>query len=158
MGAEVADEKRACLIYVTATADDRGPTRASLEGAGYVVCEVRAELDDALLAQAGEGDLPESLSECIAQSDICVFLLPADQGNDGALSGAASLAQRAGKRMVGIVAGARDHYPEALEDCADAMVRQGSEQLSAAIDGREIWERPDGSPAPAREIRHVRCQ
>jgi hypothetical protein len=158
MGADVADKKRACLIYVTATADDCGPVRARLEGAGYVVCEVRAELDDAWVAQAGVGDLPEGLSECIAQSDICVFLLPADQVSDGALSGAASLAQSAGKRMVGVVAGARDRYPEALDDHAGAMLRQGSGQLIAAIEGGEIWEKPGGTEAPVREIRHVRCQ
>lgn len=154
----MTDKKRACLIYVAATAGDRCPTRASLEEAGYDVCEVMAELHDALAAQSAVDDLPEALATCIAQSDLCVFLLPADQDHDGLLSEAAALAHRAGKRMVGVVAGARDQYPEPLDDHAGAMVRQGSKQLPAAVVGAEIWEGPGGSPAPVREIKHIRCQ
>ena len=154
----MGDERRACLIYVTAMAGVRGAVRAELEADGYAVCEVKAELEAALAAQAGASDLPPDLTVCIAQADVCVFLLPEAVEGDGLLGAAAALSQRLGKRMVGVVAGGRDRYPAALDDGAQAVVRQGSSQLRAAVGGAEVWEGPGGSPVPDRIIRHVRCQ
>lgn len=154
----MSDVKRACLVYVAATAAHRGPVKARLETNGYSVCEVEAPLEDALAAREGFADLPADLVDCISNSEVCVFLLPEDSANDGALDDAAGLANRLKKRIVGVVAGARDLYPQSFDDHAKSMVRDDSDRLDDAICGSEVWERPDRSPVGPRTITHIRCQ
>jgi hypothetical protein len=60
--------------------------------------------------------------------------------------------------MIGVVAGARERYPEALDDLAQAMVRVGSGRLGEAVRGEEVWEAPGGGPIPKRDARNVKCQ
>lgn len=151
-------EKRACLIYVTATENDRAAVREKLEGAGYVVCEVKAELNEAVAAKAGEDGLRDEITACVGASELCVFLLPEDDADDGVIGTAAGYADSLGKRLIGVVAGIRVSYPDVLEDFAPSMVRIGSERLRQAIEGEEVWERPDRTPVLDRPIRHVRCQ
>jgi hypothetical protein len=154
----MSDGKRACLIYVTATAALRGSVKARLEARGYNVCEVKAEVDDALAAQGGSADLPAELVECIAQSEMCVFLLPTEAEGDGLIGSAAGMAGGLDKQMVCVVAGNRGEYPTELDDHAQAIVRQDSGRLDDAIGGAEIRELPGYSPSPDRTINHVRCQ
>jgi hypothetical protein len=87
-----------------------------------------------------------------------VFLLPEDEADDGAIDEAADLANRLEKRIVGVVAGARDSYPESLDDHAHSMVREDSDRLDDVICGSEVWEAPDRSLAGERPIKHIRCQ
>jgi hypothetical protein len=151
-------EKRACLIYVTATENDRAAVREELEGAGYVVCEVKAELDEALAAKAGEDGLRDEITACVGASELCIFLLPEDDADDGVIGTAAGYADSLGKRLIGIVAGSRTSYPDVLEDFAPSMVRVGSDRLAQAIAGDDVWEAADRSPVADRPIKHVRCQ
>jgi hypothetical protein len=155
---KLSEEKRACLIYVTATEGNRDSVRARLEQGGYRVCEVKAELDDALAAKEGSRDLPVALTECITTSHVCVFLLPEETMNDGMIGDAADLANRLEKRIIGVIAGARVVYPESLDDHAHSMVRENSGRLDDAICGTEVWERPNRLPVADRPIEHVRCQ
>lgn len=155
---QLITQKRACLIYVEATAARRDKVKSRLIENGYSVCEVKAELDDALAAQAGQPGLPAALSECIAGSELCVFLLPEAQTSDCLLDSAAGLSNQLGKRIVGVVAGAREKYPRSFDDNAAAMVREGSARLDDAICGAEVWERPDRSQVADRPIKHIRCQ
>jgi hypothetical protein len=155
---ELANKKHACLVYVTATEAGCDAARVRLEQSGYSVCEVKAELDVALAAQAGQAGLPIPLAECITGSDLCVFLLPEEDKDDCGLGGAAGLAGQLGKRMIGLVAGARTEYPESFEAGAGSMLRVGSDRLNDAIDGTEIWEGRDQSPVVDRPIKHIRCQ
>lgn len=152
------DKKRACLVYVAATEDGREEVRRRLEQSGYAVCEVKAEHDVALAAQAGHASLPDVLMECIAGSNLCLFLLPEEEASDGCLSGAAGLASRLGKRIIGIVAGTRIKYPESFGDSAGSMLRVDSDRLDNAISGSDFWERQDRSLVVDRPIKHVRCQ
>lgn len=151
-------EKRACIVYVAATAGERAAVRKELEGAGYVVCEVKAEIEEALAAKAGQDGLREELAACIGASELCVFLLPEDDAQDGEIGTAAGYADGLGKRLIGVVAGARTSYPDVMEDFAPSMIRVGSERLAEAIAGADIWEAADRSPIADRKIRHVRCQ
>jgi hypothetical protein len=152
------EPKRACLIYVEATANSRAAVRAHLEETGHSVCEVRASLDDALAAEAGMGDLPQTLEECISQASFCVFLLPENEADDELLGAAAGYTSRLGKSFVGVAAGARDEYPESFGDCAEAIVRKDSARLIEAIEGQRIWEQPDSGLLGNREIAHVTCR
>lgn len=155
---KLPDQKRACLVYVSATEDGRAAARAGLEKLGYSVCEVKAELDDAQAARSQEGNLPVELADCISTSDLCVFLLPEIEADDGVLDVAASLANQLGKCIVGVVAGKRGEYPLGFDDHAASMVRKGSGRFDDAVCGAEIWEQPDGSLVTDRTITHIRCQ
>jgi hypothetical protein len=154
----VAEVKRACLIYVSATASSRVEVRAELEANGFDVCEVEAKLEDALAAQAANTNLPQQLVDCINSADLCVVLLPESAEADALLGPAAALASEKSKRLIGVVAGSRSDYPEAIDDTGHALVREHSPRLKDAICGAEIWEGPDGAPVPDRKIKHVRCQ
>jgi len=150
--------RKACVIYVTATADQFGPTKSLLEKEGYEVCGHQTNARDAKAAKKGGTDLPKDLVNCIVSADLCVFLLPDTIDSDGFLAGAADLAVKKEKRTVGIVSGDRSAYPDPLEDFANSMVRTGSVRLPDAVRGKEIWESPDGSLVKERKIKNIRCQ
>lgn len=152
------DAKRACLIYVTPTAAQRAGVREQLEQDGFTVCEVKADLEDAIAAQTGSEELPDPLKDCIAGSDVAVFLLPDEASGDGLLTGAAGYADAAGKSIVCIVSGARTAYPEIFQDAADSMLRDGSGSLKEALSGGEIWEGADKAKITKRPMTHVKCQ
>lgn len=154
----MVEQKLACLIYVTATANKRQAVTDSLHRQGYRVREFKAPLKDALAARAGRTAIPAALAQCIADADLCVFLLPESDKDDCTLNAAAELAGGSGKRIIGVVSGDRHQYPESFEDTAESMVRDGSPRLDAAINGAKVWERPDRSPVDDRKIRHQRCQ
>jgi hypothetical protein len=154
----MVEQKRACLIYVAATAAAREGVRRALEGQGFNVCEVEATEEEAAEAQAGEQDLPRELKECIEASDTCVFLLPPDATDDGLLPAGAGAAEGAGKSVIGVVCGVRNELPQIFEDIAQAVVLEGSSRLCDVILGQEIFEDATGTPRPPREIDHIRCQ
>ena len=152
------DKKRACVIYVPATAGMRAAARKDLEGAGYDVCEVLVSIDTAIAAKAGDGLLSEELATCVSGSDLCLFLLPEETSDDAGLEGAAGAADAAEKRIIGVFAGGRAVFPQVFDDNAELMVRNESPRLAEAIRGAPAWERPDGGRIPEREIKRVRCQ
>lgn len=150
--------KRACLVYVTATASKRDAVRGHLEECGYSICEVKADLEDAIAAQAGEDALPDALKICIESSDVSVFLLPEDPAFDGLMGPAAGAADSCDKPVIGVVEGVRGIYPEEFQDTAHSMIREGSTTLPAALAGEEIWEKADRTRIVERPFKTVRCQ
>jgi hypothetical protein len=153
-----SDQKRACLIYVPATAAGRATVFQELEAKGYSVCEVEATLGEAKVVQSGLPALSEELRACLADAELCVFLLPENAADDAGIELAADAADGSEKRIVGVVAGARAAYPQVLDDGAESMLRVGSKRLAAAIAGESAWEAPGGTPATIRPIKRVRCQ
>lgn len=154
----MVEQKVACLVYVAATANKRQAVVDRLHREGYQVREFKAPLKDALSAKAGRTPIPAALAQCIADADLCVFLLPEAEQDDCILGAAVELAGGSGKRVIGVVSGDRHQYPEGFEDIAESMLRHGSDRLEAAIRGDKIWERPDRSPVEDRKITHQRCQ
>lgn len=63
------------------------------------------------------------------------------------------------KRIIGIWApGASEgDEPQGLVDYADAMVHWDTQQIVDALEGKDNWERPDGSPAPVQSISRAPC-
>jgi hypothetical protein len=151
-------QKRACLVYVASTANQRSLMRQQLEAEGYQVCEVEARLDDALIAKGGSKDLPEAMTKCIEGAKTCVFLLPEDPKQDGLLGAGAGFADQLDKHFVGIVCGKRDYAPKVFEEHADSVVSCDSAHIPEAIHGKEVFEKPDGSPRERRKIDHITCQ
>jgi hypothetical protein len=155
----MATKKKACLVYVKATEHNLEAVRFALLEAGYSICEVKAELKDAIAAKESQFEqVPKELKDCITESELCIFLLPEDEAEDGYLGGSASFAHKSEKRIIGVVAGARTVFPQPFEDAADSMIRAGSKRLSDVIAGKEIWENPDSSPVADRNIPRIKCQ
>lgn len=150
--------KKACVIYVEASSASLKATTTLLEERGYSVCKAKADTQTTEAAQEGSVDLPQEIRDCMEGADLCVFLLPEQENGDGNLGTAASMAALGEIRCLGVVSGKRQEYPEALEDHASAMVREHSDRLAEAIDGREIWELPDKTLVPDRLIKHIICQ
>lgn len=152
------ETKKACLVFVTATADQRAAVRSQLETDGLTVCEVRADLEDAIAGQSGSDVLPQGLEACMADAEVCVFLLPDQPEEDGMLAGAAAGADASGKTLVCVVTGARTVYPEIFQDAAESLLRDGSSSLSEAVSGGSVWEGADKSRVTKRKMTHVKCQ
>jgi len=150
--------KRACLIYVSATARMVPAARARIEAEGYEVCEVLADLATATTAAAQDGSaLPPALKDCIETADLCVFLLPEDAVGDGCMASGGGLASELGKPFIGVIEGDRDVLPEPFEKDAAGIVHDCDDALSKAIKGDRSFKNPDGT-ARERSIRHLKCQ
>lgn len=150
-------QKTACVIYVASTSVELATVKQSLERESYKVRSLLVSADVAQYIRDNDGQVPPKVRECIEQADLCIFLLPEDPAEDSGLHGAAGLAGQMGKRVVGLVAGSRAIYPAEFE-LAGSMVRFSSPRLRSVIQGENIWEEADTSPAKDRDIDHQRCQ
>lgn len=154
----MAMSKRACLVYVTATAGARASARTRLEAEGFEVCEVLADIDAALAADAGEVDLPPDLKACIDGAELCVFLLPEDEASDGCLGAGGGYASEIGKPFVAVIDGARETFPDVFDADSAGIVHDCNEGLADAIKGDPSFKSPDGTKVDDRSINHVKCQ
>lgn len=152
----VNPEPSACIVYVEATASKRGQVADKLRSRGYKVVEVLIDSSHATAIQ--EGNIPADIKALIDHADLCVFLLPTDGAGDGGLVGVAAQVDGLNKPIIAILDGDRDDVPEIFEDCAAAVLREGSEQLDRVLSGKEVWETREGKPRPDRVIHHVKCQ
>lgn len=154
----MAISKRACLVYVTATSGARASARSRLEAEGFAVCEVLADVDAALAAEAGIEDLPPDLEACIDGAELCVFLFPEDGTSDGCLGAGGGYASEIGKPFVAVMDGARETLPAVFDADAAAIVHDCDSGLADAIRGDTSFKKPDGTKTDDRSINHVKCQ
>lgn len=63
------------------------------------------------------------------------------------------------KRIVGVWAPGTTHgdLPEPLEDFANALVNWDAQAIIAALDGKDNWTDPSGTPAPVKSIPRASC-
>lgn len=150
--------KIACVIYVIATQNELPQVKESLKSQEFDTGCVLTTLEVAQAAQEGTaGGLPTPVRDCIANSQLCIFLLPANKEDDGGIGQAAQLAVQLEKRIIGVVAGDRDQYPDGFKAVA-SVIRVSSSALASAIQGKNIWESPNKSAIPERSIDHQKCQ
>lgn len=150
-------QKTACVIYVASLESELPRIQEDLVRECYKVISLLVSLDVAQHIKENRGQIPPKVRECIEQADLCVFLLPEETTEDGGLNGVAGLAGQLGKRIVGLIAGARTVYPEGFE-LAGAMIRLASPRLKSVLQGEDTWETTDKSPIKKRDIDHQRCQ
>ena len=141
---------------MSVTSHRRAEARARLEASGYLVTEVEADPSEA--SNVTEDGVPTALAECLESSELCVFLLPDDQDDDGLIGASAATSGAQDKPIICIVSGDRTEYPQGIEDHADSVIRECNESFDEAIGGKHVWQAPDGSPVPPRKIKHVICQ
>lgn len=150
-------QRTACVVYVASTKVELAPVKQNLESEGYKVTSLLVSADIAQYIKDNQGQVPPKIREYIEQADLCIFLLPEEPAEDSGMQGAAGLASQIGKRVVGLVAGSRTIYPTEF-DLAGSMIRLSSPRLKSVIQGENIWEEADKSPAKERDINHQRCQ
>lgn len=149
--------KNACVVYVTATQKELPRVQMELEQDGYSVCAVRATADAIRQIRTDSNDIPEAIRKCIENSNLCVFLIPEEEDDDGDIHGAAGLAGQLGRRIVGLVSGSRIVYPKEF-DLAGAIIRISSARLTSVIQGEDTWESADKAVIKDRPIDHQKCQ
>lgn len=155
----MTSEKSACVVYVHATTALLPRVREELEREGFKVSAVEASVEDAAAAQDGHGDVEEALAACVKSADRVVFLIPEDTGQDGLIGVGAGLAARAGKDVVGVISGARATSLQVIEDVARGVIRADSARFREVICGtEEVFELPNGKPAPPKKPTRVACQ
>lgn len=150
--------KRACLVYTASTAGDRDAVRKRLEDGGYDVCEVEAQLADAVAAEAGEAAIPADLQACIDASEVCIFLIPDDASALGDVGSGIGVGNASGKRVVAVLAGQPKNLPQKVDDLADAVVCVDSDELIPAVEGKPVWEAPGKEDGQPRKTKRVKCQ
>jgi hypothetical protein len=152
------NKKKACLIFTAQTKQHVEKTASEIANKGYAVCSVQADTEVAVAAKLGNSDLPVEILNCIRDADLCVVILPEDPAHDGAIDACAAQSNQLATAIICLVDGVRSEIPANIDDQARSCLRVGSSNLSAAIDGAEIWENSDGTAAPDRKIRHQQCQ
>jgi hypothetical protein len=150
-------KKSACVIYVAKTKAELPHATRTLNSEGFEVCAVLATVEVAQTAQSGGDDLPPPVRACIANSELCVFLIPAEDQDDEGIGQAASLAAQMGRRVIGLVSGDRAEYPEGFRT-ANSVIRIASERFSTSVHGTDVWETPDNEVLSDRTIHHQKCQ
>lgn len=150
------DRPKACIVYVPETAATVATVRAELETQGFTVCDAEAVGD--LAGTLQEEQLPQPVVDCMKGAELCVFLLPENVADDGLIGLSAAMVGSAEIRTIGVYAGGRTSFPEALDERAESIIRVEGPNLPEAISGVPIWEKPDGQRVAEREIIRVRCQ
>lgn len=83
-------KKSACVVYVAKTKGELPRVTQALNSEGFEICAVLATIEVAQSAQSGGDDLPLPVRACIENSELCVFLIPAEDQDDEAIGRGAS--------------------------------------------------------------------
>ncbi|MEE4675859.1 hypothetical protein V2K57_15880 [Pseudomonas alliivorans] len=145
---------KACIVFTDGLEPKAQSVSQQLNEQGYEVCMAEAEQEQVEAAQAGHA-VPAEIQSCIDNATISIFLIPEE--DYGCLVGAAEHAAARGKNIV-VIAENVEELPQVFDDHATSVLTIDSPRLSDVIQGEQVWERADGSPAPEREINRVKCQ
>ncbi|MBB5207904.1 TIR domain-containing protein [Chiayiivirga flava] len=68
-------------------------------------------------------------------------------------------AAKQGKRIIGVWEHGEKEcdIPQALKEHADALVGWNGDSIISAIDGKDIWEKPDGGPCDSVPLKRHPC-
>lgn len=154
----MAERKRVCVIYVSATASDKAVLRERLEQLGHEVRDHEVTVEQAQAISDDGANLPPEILDCITWAEECVVLLPEAPAYDSGLGGVAAAAESRGKPILGVTCGTRTDAPPIFEEHGQAVLPLNSPRLPDAINGCEVFENPDCTPRERRKIDHIKCQ
>jgi hypothetical protein len=102
----------------------------------------------------------EILAPQIDWAGALVVLITPDTCNSDYVNWEIDYAHKQGKRIVGVWDWGEHgaDLPESLKDCADAVVGWRGERILDAIDGKNEWDNPDGTPRAEADIPRYNCQ
>ncbi|WP_368934499.1 hypothetical protein [Alcaligenes faecalis] len=148
-------QKKACVVYTEELKEEVPTITEELQKKGFDVCVSDADLEIAKAAQAGNlGDVNAEVKECIANAEICIFLIP--EKTPKSITGAAECARVSGGKIIAVVEDIKS-IPQIFDELATAVVCVDSPQLPEALGGEEVWEVPMASPE-GRKITRIKCQ
>lgn len=148
------NNEKACIVFTIGMQAEAQSIIHQLSEEGFDVCTAVAEQQIVEAAQA-EGPVPDHIKSCIDNAAICFFLIP-ELGHE-CLAAAAGHAGASGRNIVAVAENV-DALPEIFDDIAGSVLNIDSPQLKQVMEGKRVWERPDGSPRPTRDIDRVKCQ
>jgi hypothetical protein len=147
--------KKACLIFVPNQAALAQTIQTWLHEDAFDVCAVEIALTHVALIKAGDYAQDEAVRACVKDANLCIFLLGASI-TDAVLSASAEVAS-SNNRVV-VVTVPTTVLPQVFDDTADAVVSATSTELRAVIQGKNVWQKPDGHPTERRVPARVKCQ
>jgi hypothetical protein len=147
--------KKACILHTPQKKADAEAVAKRLQAEGYDTCVTGVSSQTAKSVQAGDmSTLPSTVAECLKDASICVILVD----EEGCLGAVGGLASDAGCRVV-TVGGSPDALPKELDDIADGHVPSpDTPDLIDIANGKDERITPDGSSAPPRKPKRVKCQ
>lgn len=91
----------------------------------------------------------------IEWASALVVLVSEETKNSDWVNWEIECAQETGTRVIAVYVQGESgvELPEAAKDYADAVVGWNTDKIIEAIDGKEYWEDPDGSPRPKQPLR-----
>lgn len=154
----MAEEKKACIVYVHDDGCDPGPLQKKLEAAGYAVTRCPVSRGDACKAQAGALDeLSMEVRDALVSAHLCIILISECTGESSELAEAVTCAVSGGGDIVGIWAeGQADcQLPAILVDYGCDIVSEIDPEFQEIIDGKvSAWKGPTGQAAQGTKIFH----
>jgi hypothetical protein len=148
--------KKACVIYVPKLKNAAMGLQDLLKKEGFDVCLTEANESTAQAAQAGEiTALSAAIQDCMAGAEVCYFLV-AEPIPKAVLTQADTVLGK--EQRIVVIAEDISKLPQKVDDFADALLKVGSGALGAVVKGEDLWERNDGSAAPPRSPKRVKCQ
>lgn len=145
---------KACIVFTAGLDREARTVSERLNEKGFDVCMAVAEQEEVEAAQAGQ-PVSEEVQSCIDNASISIFLVP--EQDYECLEGAAGHAVACGKTIV-VIAENVESLPQIFDDHANSVLKIDSPRLGDAIQGDQIWERADGTPASKRDIDRIDCQ
>ncbi|MBP2295098.1 hypothetical protein [Azospirillum rugosum] len=93
----------------------------------------------------------DAFEQCVGEADVVVILICPESANDKVAEQVAELANKLGKRVVGVWASdvQAGKLPLSLHRHGDATVRLNAVELAVSVcQGGTAWVTPDGNPRP----------
>jgi hypothetical protein len=147
--------KKACVLHTPEKKAEAEAVSKRLQADGFEVCVTGVSTQTAKSVKAGDtSTLPTTVEACLKDASVCVILVD-DEGSLGAVGG---LASDAGCRVL-TVGGSPDALPNDLDDVADGHVPSpDAPELVDIANGKDERIAPDGTSAPPRKPKRVKCQ
>ncbi len=102
----------------------------------------------------------EILAPAINWAGVFICYVSADTKNSDWVNWEIEYAEKQGKRIVGVWAHGENgcDLPSALKEYADALVGWNSDSIIDAVNGKDTWEKPDGTPCDVIPLKRHPCK
>lgn len=148
---------KACIVHLARLKAEADAVAGKLAADGYTPCieEVDATLADAILNDATV--IPQNITDCIKDADICVLLLGQDE-TDEAMGAIGGVAADGGCRVVAISDQVANDIAENVDVFVDAIIPCDLDDIIDIVKGKDRWPADSEGKEVKRNIRRVKCQ
>ena len=157
----MADETKNIFIsHIHEDDEGLGKFKGLLKDNGMTVRDYSINADNPNNAHSEEYIKSQILAPRIRQSSTLVVYLSPETKNSNYVNWEIEYAQKHDKQIVGVWAHGENgcEIPDALNKYADAVVGWTGNRIIDAINGKiNVWESPDGTERPTRNITRYSC-